>query len=235
MGILYAIALIGGILLILMIVAGIEGSVVESKDNKKMKQLKGFVPEKVYKKTVEGTIGGGAQSKYLAFDFTHSLFAFEHQLYSLNDVVTTELINDSTVVSVASAFQGGSIVPSVGAFAGGAQMHSGEKSALIAVRVTLDNPRTPSATIPFLFGVVDKASKEYQKAATSAYEVYSTFESIIRQNQRSQSVQNTPKSSPRAAKAPQPQNGDVLYCGQCGAKSTGKNKFCSQCGSALGK
>ncbi len=77
-------------------------------------------------------------------------------------MVAAELINDSTVVQTASAYQDGAavlggILPGVGVMVGRSQMNAGEKTAVVAVRVMLDNPRLPSVVIPFLFGVADKA------------------------------------------------------------------------------
>lgn len=48
-----------------------------------------------------------------------------------------------------------------------------------------------------------------------------------------QSMQQPVENSPLSADAPDAQNVGVIYCGQCGAKTTSANKFCSQCGSVL--
>mgnify|MGYP001764311953 CR=1 FL=1 len=161
----------------------------QKKQQFKNVQDKGFIPERVFKRPKDVPGWDSFEYEYLAFDFTHSLFAYEDQIGSLQDVVAAELINDSTVVQTASAYQDGAavlggILPGVGVMVGRSQMNAGEKTAVVAVRVMLDNPRLPSVVIPFLFGVADKASKQYQDAVTTAYDAYSVFESVIRINKR---------------------------------------------------
>lgn len=163
--------------------------IAQKKQQFKNVQDQGFIPERVFKRPKDVPGWAAFEYEYLAFDFTHSLFAYEDQIGSLQDVVAAELINDSTVVQTASAYQDGAavlggILPGVGVMVGRSQMNAGEKTAVVAVRVMLDNPRLPSVVIPFLFGVADKASKQYQDAVTTAYDAYSVFESVIRINKR---------------------------------------------------
>jgi hypothetical protein len=144
----------------------------------------GFTPDKFYQK-FEKTGLGSVYYNYLAFDLTRGLCALEYRVFPMRDVVRVEMLNDTTVVqSAASKFGGagllGVVVPGVAGFGGGSQSHSGEKVAVVAVRLTLDNRQLPSVTIPFLFEVADKASELYRVAMSQAYEVYGFFEGYIR-------------------------------------------------------
>jgi hypothetical protein len=188
----------------------------------------GFSPDKVYKRleTVPNT-GTKFFYNYLAFDLTKALCALEYRVFSIKDAVRVEMLNDATVVqSAASKFGGagllGVVVPGAAGFGGGSQSHSGEKVAVVAVRVTLDNPHFPSATLPFLFDVSDKASEPYRQAMSNAYEVYGIFEGYVRLRdmQRNDAKPASEKKQPKAQ--------DV--CASCGAPLAEGAKFCNECG-----
>jgi hypothetical protein len=171
--------------------------------------------------------GSPIQYNYLAFDFSKALCAIEYNVFSMKDIVQVEMLNDSTVVQSASSKLGGAgllgvVVPGVAGFGGGAQSHSGEKVAVVAVRVTLDNMSCPSATAPSLFGIVEKASAQYQNAMSDAYEVYGMFEGYVR-------LRDTQKDDAKPAAEPnQPKAQDV--CAACGAPLAADAKFCNECG-----
>ena len=195
---------------------------VLSAHDKKFMQLKaqGIVPEKVFKKPeIVPETGKKVWYNYLVFDFTHNLCAFDYQIFSMETIVEIQMINDATVVQSASSQIGGGalvgvIVPGVAGFGGKSQMNSGEKSSVIAIRVLLDDARMPSLMIPFLFGIADKASRDYQNAVTVAYEVYGIFEMAIKKNKQKEVA-------------------ELTKCLECGATVHDDAKFCHICSAKI--
>lgn len=218
-----------GIMTVVIIVmfANKKKKVIETYNNQLMLlRSKGLQVEKYYTRRITVASQGDVEYKYLIFDFTHNLCAYEFELFSMGDITAVQLINDSTVVQSSSSSMGGGallgvVVPGVAGFGGQSSSNSGEQSAVVAVRVLLNNPRTPSFMIPFLFAVVPKASPSYQQAVQVAYEVYGIFEMALKRNEQ-------------AANAPKAQA--VLggsYCTKCGASNTPGAKFCSACGNTI--
>ena len=200
--------------------------------DRKFAQLKatGMIPEKMFRKPeIVPDSGKRVWYNYLAFDFTHNLCAFEYQVFSMENIVEIQMINDTSVVQSASSKIGGGavlgvVVPGVAAFGGQSQMKSGEKTSVVAIRVLLDDPRMPSLMIPFLFGIADKASKDYQDSVTIAYEVYGVFEMAVKKNKQKELAKNT-----RDANATNP----VKKCRECGATLHGEAKFCHICSAKI--
>lgn len=220
-----------GIMTVVIIVmfANKRKKVIETYNNQLMLlRSKGLQVEKYYTRRITVASQGDVEYKYLIFDFTHNLCAYEFELFSMGDITAVQLINDATVVQSSSSTMGGGallgvVVPGVAGFGGQSSSNSGEQSAVVAVRVLLNNPRTPSFMIPFLFAVVPKASPSYQQAVQVAYEVYGIFEMALKRNEQ-------------AANAPKPQTASVLpsvYCTKCGASNTPGAKFCSACGNTI--
>jgi len=198
----------------------------------KFAQLKatGMIPEKMFKKPdIEQKTGERVWYNYLVLDFTHNLCAFEYQVFSMENIVEVQMINDASVEQSASSKIGGGaivgvIVPGVAGFGGQSEMKSGEKSSVVAVRLLLDDQRMPSVMIPFIFGIADKASKEYQDAVTTAYEAYGIFEMAVKKNKQKELAKNT-----QDADASNP----VKKCGECGATLYGEAKFCHICSAKI--
>ncbi len=218
-----------GIMTVVIIVmfANKKKKVIETYNNQLMLlRSKGLQVEKYYTRRITVASQGDVEYKYLIFDFTHNLCAYEFELFSMGDITAVQLINDSTVVQSSSSSMGGGallgvVVPGVAGFGGQSSSNSGEQSAVVAVRVPLNNPRTPSFMIPFLFAVVPKASPSYQQAVQVAYEVYGIFEMALKRNEQ-------------AANAPKPQAvPGGSYCTKCGASNTPGAKFCSACGNTI--
>ena len=194
----------------------------------------GFSPEKSYFRKRVMAPGRFVQHEHLLFDFSHGWFALERgalgslgfNLYSLAKVYEAQVINESTVVQSSSASHGGGLllgvgVPGVGGFGGQSASHGGEQTAIISVRVLMDDPRNPAVIIPFLFGVVARASETYGEAASCAYEVYGIFESAIRQRQRASQRPGPPPPPP------------ARTCPKCGGSPGAGAAFCSACGAAM--
>ena len=205
-----------------------------------MLRRQNFFPEKSYSR--ERTLGVGKVTsyEYLMFDFSHGWFALERggsagsagfEVFALAKVYEAQVINESSVVQSSSASHGGGLllgvgVPGVGGFGGHSASQSGEHTAIISVRVLMDDPRNPAVVIPFLFGVVARASTTYGAAASAAYEVYGIFESAIRQQQLA-----SKRSAPPAPPPPPPP--PARSCPRCGQSQGAAAAFCSACGAPV--
>ena len=219
-----------------------------------MLRRQGFNPEKCYFRRREMGTGRFVPHEYLIFDFSHGWFALERgalgslgfDLYSLAKVYEAQVINESSVVQSSSSSHGGGLllgvgVPGVGGFGGQSSSQGGEQTAIISVRVLMDDPRNPALIIPFLFGVVARASATYGEAASAAYEVYGIFESAIRQRNLAQrpAAQLQTGMQPAAAQQlaartpPPPPPPAAKTCPKCGASSGVGAAFCSACGASV--
>ncbi len=183
---------------------------------------------------------------WLMFDYRNGRFAYyshgNFDLFDLGKVIECSLIQDGTVVhkdAVAPAMVGAAVFGLGGAIAGATAMHSDAQVGILAVRVLLDDMRSPSVLFTILSHSVDKNSPVYLNAFQSAQEVYGIFEGVVRYNRQHREQVATAAPGMAFAQAgvrPGSESTDLpgsAFCVRCGAPLPAQAKFCHICGSTV--
>lgn len=196
---------------------------------------------------------------WLFFDYGNNRFAYFNNnafgIYFLDRVIECSLIQDGTIVhkdAVAPAMVGAAVFGLGGAIAGATAMHGDAQVGILAVRILMDDLRSPSVMFTVLSTSLDKNSPAYLSSFQQAQELYGIFEGVVRYNRthkadpaasrpfqaeaplqhqpQAQQAQNGPFQQFANGSSPQPPNG--LYQQVPQAADSG-NARCAQCNAAL--
>jgi len=199
---------------------------------------------------IENSYPRKSKTPWLLFDYVHNRFAYNRDdyfdVYSLDKVIECSLIQDGTVVhknAVAPAMVGAAVFGLGGALAGATAMHSDSQVGVLAIRLLLDDMRTPSVMFTILSVSVDKNSPAYLSSFQMAQELYGVFEGVVRINelQRQRNLSQTQSQTqvqgqfqPQAVKENIPMKEQTgIACIHCASILPREAKFCHICGSVV--